>query len=224
MTNYQMNGYKKILIAGGLKENGIVIGNTFDKYNSGNPIIQKLMKGYETSLNELVSIANPLSIHEVGCGEGYWSLKWLESGIQTVGSDFSEIIIELAQKNAVDRNLSPSNFTVRDIYELKENGDTANLVVCCNVLEHLEYPMEALQVLRRISNPYLIICVPKEPVWRFLNVIRGKYLFSLGNTPGHIQHWSERGIINLVSEYFNIVKVNTPFPWTMILCKVNRSL
>ena len=87
-------------IAGGLKENGVIIGNTYDKYGSANPIVRLMMRGYENSLNELVSIANPASIHEVGCGEGYWSLKWLEKGIETIGSDFSSTVIKMAKKNA----------------------------------------------------------------------------------------------------------------------------
>ena len=70
-------------VAGGLQEDGIVIGNTYDKYGSRNPVVRYLMKGYEESLNEMVDFVKPESIHEVGCGEGYWSLKWLEKGIAT---------------------------------------------------------------------------------------------------------------------------------------------
>ena len=207
-------------VAGGLKEDGVVIGNTYDKYGSSNPIVRFLMQGYESSLNELTSIVNPATIHEVGCGEGYWSLKWLEKGIKTRGSDFSSIVIEMARSNAMNRKLPHENFVVRDIYNLDPISDKADLVVCCQVLEHLERPDDAILALKRVATPYLIVCVPCEPLWSFLNMARGQYLSDWGNTPGHIQRWSKNGFVKLVSKYFDIVKINTPLPWTMLLCKL----
>ena len=58
-------------ISGGLEEDGIVVGNSYDKYGAGNPIVKWIMKGFHTSLSELVRAASPKTIHEVGCGEGY---------------------------------------------------------------------------------------------------------------------------------------------------------
>ena len=34
--------------------------------------------------------------------------------------------------------------------------------------------------------------MPREPLWRGLNMARGAYLKDLGNTPGHVNHWSKR--------------------------------
>jgi hypothetical protein len=53
-----------------------------------------------------------------------------------------------------------------------------------------------------------------------LNLARGKYLADLGNTPGHVNHWSRSGFLDLLSRRFEIVEVRTPLPWTMALCKV----
>jgi len=214
-----MAALQNLKVAGGLKEGGVVIGNTYDKYGSRNPIVRMMMEGYESSLNELEGIANPETIHEVGCGEGYWTLKWLEKGIDTRGSDFSNIVIDMAQSNARDRKLPHENFVVRDIYKLDPISDKANLVVCCQVLEHLERPEEALSALKRIASPYLIVCVPREPLWSFLNMARGKYWDVWGNTPGHVQRWSKKGFVKLVSRYFDVVNINIPVPWTMLLCK-----
>ena len=41
---------------------------------------------------------------------------------------------------------------------------------------------------------HLLVSVPREPLWRALNVARGAYLRELGNTPGHVNHWSKRGV------------------------------
>ena len=68
----------------------------------------------------------------------------------------------------------------------------------------------------------MIISVPREPIWRFLNLLRGKYIKDLGNTPGHLQHWSSDKFVDLVSNYFEIIEVKKPFPWTMLLCKAKK--
>ena len=39
--------------------------------------------------------------------------------------------------------------------------------------------------------------VPREPVWRVLNVARGRYVRWLGNPPGHIQHFSRAAFLAL---------------------------
>lgn len=211
-------------ISEGLSEKGVVVGNTFDKYHSSNPIVQKIMQGFENALLELVTKANPSSIHEVGCGEGYWVLRWLEQGLDVRGSDFSETVIDLAKSNAHENELPPNIFKQKSIYDLRPDVDSADLIVCCEVLEHLEQPEEALQVLHKLNSNYAIFSVPREPIWSILNLTRGKYWSSFGNTPGHIQRWSQRGFLKLVSNYFNIEQISAPLPWTMLLCSPKKNL
>jgi len=206
-------------IAGGQTQDGVVIGNTYDKYGSKNPIVQLIMNGFDSALNSLVERVNPKTIHEVGCGEGYWIFKWRLHGIEARGTDFSSDVIAIAQANAENFGVSKSAFQARSIYELQANPDAADLVVCCEVLEHLEDPLRAFQALHRIVTHYLIISVPREPLWRLLNIARGKYLMQLGNTPGHLQHWSKRGFVELVGHYFDILEIRQPLPWTMLLCQ-----
>lgn len=206
-------------LAQGIREDGVVIGNVFDKYASGNPIVKWMMAGFETALSDFVTKVAPSTIHEIGCGEGFWVLKWHEQGIQARGSDFSSKVIELARENAIEKGIPTSLFTTRSIYELTESADKASLVVCCEVLEHLEKPETALQKLTHVVEKHLIVSVPREPLWRTLNVIRGKYPGQLGNTPGHIQHWSKKDFIRLIKKYFDIVEIKSPLPWTMLLCR-----
>ena len=208
-----------VKISGGAKENGIVIGNAYDKYGSSNPIVKWMMGGFESALSELVSKAAPTAIHEIGCGEGHWVLRWAEQGMSARGCDFSKHVIRLARENAAERGLSPSLFETTSIYDLKLGRDSADLVVCCEVLEHLEHPEAGLQALQSVVCRHLIVSVPKEPLWCALNLARGKYIADWGNTPGHIQHWSKRGFIRMVSKYFEVIEVKSPLPWTMLLCR-----
>ncbi len=208
-----------IKVAGGKKENGIVIGNSYDKYGAKNPIVKWMMNGFESSLSSFVEQVNPKEIHEVGCGEGYWILNWSKNGMNARGCDFSTQIIDIAQQNARSSGISPTIFKSRSIYDLIEGEDSADLMVCCEVLEHLEDPEAGLRALQRVATDYVILSVPREPIWCVLNLARGKYISSLGNTPGHLQNWSKNKFLKLVSQYFTIVDVKTPLPWTMVLCR-----
>ena len=206
-------------ISGGFKEGDIIFGNAYDKYGSSNPIERCLMQGFVSAMTELVDKVKPASIHEVGCGEGYWTLKWLEQGIAARGSDFSGKVIELARVNALNRNIPAESFKACSIYDLKPDVDAADLVVCCEVLEHLERPDDGLKALQAIASPYLIISVPREPLWCVMNIVRGRYWRDWGNTPGHIQNWSQSQFLSLVSRYFEVLEVRSPVPWTMLLCR-----
>jgi len=206
-------------VSGGLTEDGIVVGNAYDKYNTRNPIARYLMQGFEEALTELVGQVRPKAIHEVGCGEGYWTLKWREQGIAARGSDFSHAAIDLARGNARERDVAADIFRVGNVYDLQAERDTSELVVCCEVLEHLDRPDAGLQALQRVAQPHLIISVPREPIWSLMNMARGKYLRDFGNTPGHLQRWSRSAFVDLVSRYFDVIAVRNPLPWTMLLCR-----
>ena len=207
-------------ISGGIQENGVVVGNTYDKYGSKNPVVRWIMKGFEDALSDLVKKVAPRTIHEVGCGEGYWVLDWNQQGIEARGSDFSEKVISLARENAQSSGLSTDVFSTRSIYEIKPERDSADLIVCCEVLEHLEDPEAGLTALQRTATDFVILSVPREPIWCALNFARGKYLSSWGNTPGHIQHWSSESFIGYVGRFFEVVEHRTPLPWTMLLCRL----
>jgi hypothetical protein len=49
---------------------------------------------------------------------------------------------------------------------------------------------------------------------------RGAYLRELGNTPGHVNHWSKRGFVAFLSTVGEPVEVRSPFPWTMVLVRL----
>lgn len=209
-------------VSGGQTEDGIVFGNTYDKYGSSNPVVRRIMRGFTDRLERYVERAAPASIHEVGCGEGYWTLRWAQRGVPCRGTDFSATVIDRARANARGAGADPAMFAVRSVYDLSEREDRADLVVCCEVLEHLHEPPTALTRLAAVAGRHVILSVPREPLWRALNVLRGAYLRDLGNTPGHVQHWSQRGFVRLVAAGlpgFDIVDQCAPPPWTMLLCR-----
>jgi 2-polyprenyl-3-methyl-5-hydroxy-6-metoxy-1,4-benzoquinol methylase len=195
---------------------GTPVGNYYDKYGTRNPLARWLVGGFLRNVLELTRRANPSSIHEVGCGEGELTHRFASvCGCPVRGSDFSAEIITEARRRHAD---APVTFEVRSIYDLGVE-DGAGLMVCCEVLEHLERPEQALAVLAHLPCEHLLFSVPSEPTWRLMNMARGKYLTQLGNTPGHLQHWSSGAFLTLLGRYFEVVEVRRPFPWTMALCR-----
>lgn len=199
-------------------ESGIVAGNTYDKYGTANPVARYLMQGFLDNVNSLIDSVQPKSIHEVGCGEGHLSRILCRYKVPIQASDFSTQIIDIAraQEQIEDCQI---NWKVASVYDLKAEEDSAHLVVCCEVLEHLPDPDSALEILHQLASPYLLISVPREPLWRCLNLMRGKYIGQGGNTPGHINHWGKKSFAEIISRYFEILTVRSPLPWTMILCQ-----
>lgn len=101
------------------------------------------------------------------------------------------------------------------IYELPLPDDSVDVVTAFEVLEHLEDPGKALEEMRRVARRAVVVTVPYEPFFRMGNVARGKYLDRLGNTPGHINHWTVASLRRLVSSRLRASRVERAFPWLM---------
>jgi 2-polyprenyl-3-methyl-5-hydroxy-6-metoxy-1,4-benzoquinol methylase len=193
-------------------------GNHYPKYTVRNPIARRLVDGFLGALAELAGRSGARQVHEVGCGEGFLSTMLARRGFAVRGSDVSPSAIASARQRAAELGV-PVAFRAADLYELTPRTDGAELVVCCEVLEHLTDPTRALGVLARLAQPHLIVSVPREPLWRMLNMARGRYWRALGNTPGHLQHWSAPSFLALLEAHLEVHEVRMPLPWTMALCR-----
>jgi len=199
----------------------VVAGNVYPKYTTRNPLARLLVANFRAHLRALVERADARQVHEVGCGEGFLARQLATAGCKVRASDLSPATVAEARQRSAGIT-PPISYQVADLYQLDPGRDAAELVICCEVLEHLPDPARALCILKQLSVPHLIISVPREPLWRLLNVARGKYWSELGNTPGHLQHWSRRRFIALLEQHFEVVEIRAPLPWTMALCRARR--
>jgi SAM-dependent methyltransferase len=103
------------------------------------------------------------------------------------------------------------------IYKLPFADKFFDTVMCLEVLEHLDSPDKGMEELCRVCRRWLIMSVPREPIWRILNVVRGAHLKDFGNTPDHRQHWSRGGFVQFVGQYADVKEVRSPLPWTIVL-------
>jgi SAM-dependent methyltransferase len=177
-----------------------------------------LVGGFIARLEELVDTTGASEAHEVGCGEGELAMRLARRGLRMRGTDASPEVIDEARRRARTAGLE-IEFLADPIEHLTPDRDAAELIVCCEVLEHLEDPESGLEVLAELARPWAIVSVPREPLWRVLNMARLAYLKDLGNTPGHLSHWSRPAFARFLERRFEVVAVHTPLPWTMALCR-----
>jgi 2-polyprenyl-3-methyl-5-hydroxy-6-metoxy-1,4-benzoquinol methylase len=194
-------------------------GNTYDKYGSTNPVVRRLMAGFHAALDELWARAAPQSVLDVGCGEGVLTREWAErlGDGRVVGVDLDDPKLRAEWEERRRPNLE---YRPEDATSLSFADDEFDLAAAIEVLEHVPDPSATLSEMSRVARRYMLVSVPREPLWRMLNVARGAYVGALGNTPGHVNHWSRRGFASLLSRYGRVEELRSPFPWTMALVRL----
>ncbi len=198
---------------------GTVTGNTYDKYGSNNPVVRRLMAGFERDLGELFERAAPDTVLDVGCGEGVLTARWAAAVPgRVVGIDLEDPAL---QAEWAARRAPNLEFRVMKAERLPFGDGEFAAATAIEVLEHVPDPAHTLAEMARVARGgWLLVSVPREPLWRALNMARGAYLGDLGNTPGHLNHWSRRAFVALLSRYGEVVEARAPFPWTMLLVRV----
>jgi SAM-dependent methyltransferase len=194
-------------------------GNTFDKYGSTNPLVKRLMTGFHGTLDELWERAAPGSVLDVGCGEGVLTAEWAErlDGGRIVGIDLDDPKLRREWEMRERPNLE---FRAEEATSLSFADDEFDMASAVEVLEHVPEPEATLAEMARVAQRWLLVSVPREPLWRGLNMARGAYWRALGNTPGHLNHWSKRGFVSLLERYGTVEEVRSPFPWSMVLVRL----
>jgi ubiquinone/menaquinone biosynthesis C-methylase UbiE len=194
-------------------------GNTFDKYGSTNPVVRRLMASFEGTLAELFAQAAPESVLDVGCGEGVLTHQWAQQLDQRriVGIDLDDEKLKAEWATRQRPNLEYRTMLAENMPFADDEFDLASAI---EVLEHVPDPEHTVAEMARVARRHLLVSVPREPLWRMLNMARGAYIADLGNTPGHVNHWSKRSFVRMLAQHGEVVEQRSPFPWTMLLVRL----
>ena len=195
------------------------IGNASPKYEASNPVVRHLLERFLRRVDEAAASLAPTSVLDVGCGEGVVTerLAKLLAPAEILGVDADEARLSEEWRGRSAPNLS---FATGSAYELPFADGSFDLVCAVEVLEHLERPRDALAEMSRVAGRALLLSVPNEPSWRVSHMLAGRNLRAFGNTQGHINHWSRRTFAELVSDFGQLERAETVFPWTLVVARV----
>lgn len=188
------------------------------EYSSQNAVVKMLLARFYNSIKQaLPAVGSAGRVLEVGCGAGESTrrlIKMFNPGIHYEASEFDTRYVEILLRTGF-----PVSVRQESVYELDRADNSFELIIMLEVLEHLEDYERALTELFRVSSKYVLISVPNEPLWSTLNFMRGRYWKSLGNTPGHINHWSPATLRKLLSRFGSVRRIATPLPWIIALAE-----
>ena len=189
----------------------------YQKHTTKNPVGKIFLNNF---LNTVVKTTKPLiinSVLDVGCGEGFTldRLQKEKIGKTYEGLEYSKEAIKLGKELYPNLNIRQG-----DIYQLPYRNNSFDLVICTEVLEHLEDPRKALKELIRVSNRFILLSVPNEPFFTIQRIARFQNILHLGAHPEHIQHWTAPAFLKFVKiRGVKRVALKFPVPWTLVLLK-----
>ena len=187
------------------------------KYQAKNPVQRFLIRRFMSELMALFDETQPsASVLEIGCGEGFVSgqLSERHAGDSYVGVDLAAKDIENLEAKfpAVEAHQG-------SIYDLSFLGRDFDVVVCAEVLEHLDDPAAALEQILARNPKQVLLSVPHEPWFCLSNFARGKNITRFGNDPEHVNLWGRGGFRKVIEPYLDIERHETSYPWQLVLAR-----
>jgi ubiquinone/menaquinone biosynthesis C-methylase UbiE len=188
--------------------------DNYRKHTHQNPVQKYLIERFYVAFIEEIKKRNPKTVLDVGCGEGFTleRLRKQNIGEKLEGIDFLKTAIEIGKKDHPKLILK-----VASAYDLPYQDNSFDLLICSEVLEHLDDPKKALDEIHRVTRKYAVLSVPNEPTFMISNFLRGKNWSRWGNDIEHINHWSTNSFKKFVEAKFEVVAIRRPFPWTLLV-------
>ena len=195
------------------------------KYKTGNPLKRKLVERFDLRLlqllkyaveNECSQLGQNLHLLDAGCGEGFVAgqikRKWPCWNI--TGIDGAKEAIVLAKQLHAD-----IDFQIGNLYGIAFHDKAFDVVICSEVLEHLERPENALKELQRVTKSVLLLTVPHEPWFRLGNLFSLHNVMRLGDPVDHINHWNFSGFQHFTTGVLDdfSCEYESSFPWSICL-------
>lgn len=156
------------------------------KHATRNPIYRWHLEQFFRAQFEMLHSAAPATVLDAGCGEGFGvaDLKRRDPSLRLTGVDLSPEAVAYARQHFGQAGA----FAQGSVYELPFEDQSFDLVLCSEVLEHLDEPERAVAELRRVARRHLLLTVPREPIFHLLNDF-GRAL-GLSPDPGHVNFWT----------------------------------
>jgi ubiquinone/menaquinone biosynthesis C-methylase UbiE len=170
----------------------------YHKYTAQNRLYRWHLKSVLDTLHEIITGTEPSTVLDAGCGEGF-AVDYLarkSPQIRFTGVDISDDAVGFAERNFGTH----VHFRKGSVFRLPFSDRSFDTVLCCEVLEHLDDPDRAIRELNRVARRNVVLSVPLEPYFEWLN--RTGRRLGLSVDPGHVNHWTTGAFRSYVSGHF----------------------
>lgn len=148
-------------------------------YGSTNPIERWIWHGKLAAMKDILGRIRYSDVLDIGCGDG-GLLGTIDPTTNYTGIDISPT--QLAYFKSIlptfNKHLPGKvSLTLGDATRLPFKQSSFDLVLACDVLEHVLDPTTVLNEIRRVLKPdgYSLFSIPNEPVWQVLRVLSGRW-------------------------------------------------
>ncbi len=143
------------------------------------------------------------SVLDIGCGTGYITKRISLVKPKVIGCDIDKEKLVLAKKYTKNK----IRFKHVNDKKLPFKDNSFDLIICSEVLEHIEDIDFFLTEIKRVGKKFLLITVPNEPYFRIANFLRLKNVLEFGNGHGHINHFNKKTLKKVFPKEFKLKKL-----------------
>jgi SAM-dependent methyltransferase len=167
--------------------------NNLRKWEYSNVVYQRVLSRYLDRMAQHVRTLNPSTVLDAGCGEGYVYRGLQSRGVRAAweGVDASDGAVRFASARNPE-----CRWSVGDLRAMSQRSQSAELVLCSQVLEHIPQPERVRDELARVAARWLLISVPLEPVFRSICAVT--VATGIGQDPGHVNFWTPGAFRNFL--------------------------
>src|SRR3990170_3267048 len=137
---------------------------------------------------------------DVGCGDGYHTLKLVKSGKSQVHAfDYLLKNLKVVKRKSRKSNLLATHFVLGDAQRLPYKDKVFSGALCFEVLEHVHSDIAMISEIARVleDNAFLCVSVPAEASEKLLNK---------SEEGQHLRVYAEKELIQKISSYFKVQK------------------
>lgn len=169
------------------------------KYSRSSRIAQWHLNSVMEAIYQLLAESGGASILDAGCGEGFLTdyLARRDPSLRLTGVDMSSEAIAYAEERFGER----ARFRTGNVYKLPFSDNSFDVVLCSEVLEHLDEPDLAVRELIRVARRHVVITVPNEPYFKWLNDLARALGISMD--PGHVNFWTRSSFKAFIRSHFD---------------------
>lgn len=169
------------------------------KYSRSSRIAQWHLRSVMEAIYQLIAQTGGASVLDAGCGEGFVTdyLARRDSSLRLTGVDRSRKAIAYAEDMFGER----ARFRMGNLYKLPFSDNSFDVVLCSEVLEHLDDADLATRELIRVARRHVVITVPNEPYFTWLNDLARALGISMD--PGHVNFWTKSSFKAFICSHFD---------------------